>query len=90
MSSAVGLNLLPPPISTTTNNTTVTSAHHSTKNETIDKTKLEMNEAMKHGNDKSISKSPELENSQEDESDSNHNSEPNEGTYFQIILFSFS
>ena len=81
MSSAVGLNLLPPPISTTTNNTTVTSAHHSTKNETIDKTKLEVNEAMKHGNDKNISKSPELENSQEDESDSNHNSEPNEGTY---------
>merc|ERR1712226_1058299 len=28
--------------------------------------------------DKNISKSPQLENSQEDESDSNHNSEPNE------------
>ena len=82
MSSAVGLNLLPPPISTTTNNTTVTSAHHSTKNETIDKTKLEINEAMKHGNDKNISKSPQLETNQEDESDSNHNSEPNEGKSF--------
>ena len=82
MSSAVGLNLLPPPISTTTNNTTVTTAHHSTKNETIDKPQLEINEAIKHGNDKNNSESPQLGNNQEDESDSNHNSEPYEGKSF--------
>ena len=45
---------------------------------------------MKHGNDKNISKSPQLENNQEDESDSNHNSEPNEGESFKLIVFPFS
>ena len=74
MSSAVGLNILPPPISTTG---TVVSSPLPTQNDTSDKTNLELND-INHGNDQKVSKCIQMENNKE-ESDSNHNSEQNEG-----------
>ena len=74
MSSAVGLNILPAPISTTT---TVVSSPLPTQNDTVEKTNLEHDD-LNHEDEQKVSKCLQMENNKE-ESDSNHNSEQNEG-----------
>ena len=73
MSSAVGMNLLPSPITTTTS---VVTSPIPTPNETTDKNDIEIDD-MKH--DKNISNCHQMEDKPE-ESDTNHNSEQNDGT----------
>ena len=71
MSSAVGMNLLPSPITTTTS---VVTSPIPTPNETTDKNDIEIDD-MKHdkNNCHQMEDKPE-------ESDTNHNSEQNDGT----------